>query len=101
MPVTGSPHAVVSDTKPAVFAVRDAFPGVDRDALTQPGQGMALWMHATEVQTIHDALLASSAPIIVSPMNGPLGLTFTDPDEYEVASPDRAWAAARDQQREL
>ena len=90
MPVTGSPHAVVSDTKPVVFAVRDAFTGVDRDALTQPGHVMALWMHATEVQTIHDALLASGAPIIVSPMDGPLGLTFTDPDEYEVTFPDRA-----------
>lgn len=88
----GPPHAVVFDTKPVAFAVRGVLPGVDLDALTQPGQGMALWMHATEVQEIHDALSAAGTPIILAPIDGPFGLTFTfaDPDGYHVTLHDRA-----------
>jgi catechol 2,3-dioxygenase-like lactoylglutathione lyase family enzyme len=51
----GPPHAVVFDTKPIAFAVRDVVAGVDLDAIAQPGQGMALWLHAPDAQDIHDA----------------------------------------------
>ena len=51
----GPPHAVVFDTKPAAFAVRDPLPGVDLDAIGQLGQGIALWLHAPDAQEIHDA----------------------------------------------
>jgi catechol 2,3-dioxygenase-like lactoylglutathione lyase family enzyme len=44
----GPPHAVVFDTKPIAFAVRDVVAGVDLDAIAQPGQGMALWLHGLE-----------------------------------------------------
>ena len=37
----GPPHAVVFDTKPIAFAVRDVVAGADLDAIAQPGQGMA------------------------------------------------------------
>lgn len=86
----GPPHAVVFDTKPIAFAVREAV--VDLDSIGQPGQGMALWMHATEVQAIHDALLAAGTPIVLAPMDGPFGRTFTfaDPDGYHVTLHDRA-----------
>jgi predicted enzyme related to lactoylglutathione lyase len=88
----GPPHAVVFNTKPVAFAVRGVLPGVDLDALAQPGQGVALWMHATEVQAIHDALQAAGTTIIVAPLDGPFGLTFTfaDPDGYHVTLHDRA-----------
>ena len=88
----GPPHAVVFDTKPVAFAVRDVLPGVDLDAIGQPGQGVALWLHATEVQSIHDALAENGVPISSAPVNGPFGLTFTftDPDGYAVTLHDRA-----------
>ncbi len=86
----GPPHAVVFDTKPIAFAVREAV--VDLDSIGQPGQGMALWMHASEVQAIHDALAAAGTPIVLEPMDGPFGRTFTfaDPDGYHVTLHDRA-----------
>ena len=88
----GPPHAVVFDTRPIAFAVRDVLPGVDLDAIGQPGQGMALWLHATEVQSIHDALAAAGTTITSAPAAGPFGLTFTfiDPDGYAVTLHDRA-----------
>lgn len=88
----GPPHAIVFDTKPVAFAVRDAVAGVDLDSIAQPGQGMALWMHAPDAQAIHDALAAAGAPIILAPVEGPFGLTFTfaDPDGYQVTLHDRA-----------
>ena len=85
------PHAVVFGTGPASFAVRDV-PGVDLDALAQPGQGVALWMHATGVQELHDALVVAGTTIVTAPVDGPFGLTFTfaDPDGYHVTLHDRA-----------
>jgi catechol 2,3-dioxygenase-like lactoylglutathione lyase family enzyme len=56
---SGPPHAVVFDTKPIAFAVRDVVDGVDLDAVTQAGQGIGLWLHATETQSIHDTLAAN------------------------------------------
>jgi hypothetical protein len=55
----GPPHAVVFDTKPIAFAVRDVVAGAGLDAIAQPGQGMALWLHAADAQDIHDALAAA------------------------------------------
>ncbi len=88
----GPPHAVVFNTKPVAFAVREVVPGGDLDSLAQPGLGMALWMHATEVQDIHDALAAAGVPIVLAPMDGPFGRTFAfaDPDGYHVTLHDRA-----------
>ena len=87
----GPPHAVVFDTKPVAFAVRDVVPGVDLDAVPQPGFGVALWLHATDVQAIHDALVAAGTPIVTAPIDGPFGRTFTfaDPDGYQITLHDR------------
>ena len=63
----GPPHAVVFDTKPVAFAVRDIVPGTDLDAVAQPGQGMALWLHAPDAQDIHDALAAAGTTIVSAP----------------------------------
>ena len=88
----GPPHAVVFETSPIAFALRDLVPGTDLEAVAQPGIGVAIWLHATNVQAIHDALVADGHTIIAVPKDGPFGLTFTfaDPDGYQITLHDRA-----------
>ena len=88
----GPPHAVVFDTKPIAFALRDLIPGTDLDAVSQPGIGAAIWLHATSVQEIHDALVADGYTIVSEPIDGPFGRTFAfaDPDGYHITLHDRA-----------
>lgn len=88
----GPPHAVVFATTPIAFALRDVVPGTDLDAVAQPGIGTALWLHATDVQDIHDALVSDDRTIVADPVDGPFGRTFTfaDPDGYHVTLHDRA-----------
>ncbi|MCU1405793.1 MAG: glyoxalase [Glaciihabitans sp.] len=88
----GPPHAVVFTTTPVAFAVRGIVPGADPAAFDFPGHGVALWLHATEVQGIHDALAADGVEITMAPMDGPFGRTFTfaDPDGYRITLHDRA-----------
>ena len=88
----GPRHAVVFATKPSAFAVRDLAPGVDLDAAPRPGLGIAVWLHADDVQAIHDSLAAAGASIAVDPFDGPFGRTFTfvDPDGYQITLHDRA-----------
>ncbi|HEY1100944.1 MAG TPA: VOC family protein [Myxococcota bacterium] len=86
----GPPHAVVFATKPIAFALRSVV--ADFAGVTQPGIGVGLWLHATEVQQIHDALVADGHRIVTAPVDGPFGRTFTfaDPDGYHVTLHDRA-----------
>lgn len=88
----GPPHAVVFETKPIAFALREIVPGTDLASVAQPGLGVALWLHATNVQAIHDALAADGHTIVSAPIDGPFGRTFTfaDPDGYHVTLHDRA-----------
>ena len=88
----GPPHAVVFDTEPIAFALREVVAGVDLAAVPQPGIGVALWLRATDVQAIHDALAADDRTIVAAPVDGPFGRTFTfaDPDGYHVTLHDRA-----------
>lgn len=88
----GPPHAVVFETKPIAFALRQVLPGTDLASAPQPGIGVAIWMHATDVQSIHDALIADGHTIVVAPSDGPFGRTFTfvDPDGYHITLHDRA-----------
>ncbi|WP_116204454.1 VOC family protein [Amycolatopsis circi] len=87
----GPPHAVVFETKPIAFALRDIVPGTDLAAASRPGIGAAIWLLATDVQAIHDALAADGHPIVSAPIDGPFGRTFTfaDPDGYHVTLHDR------------
>jgi predicted enzyme related to lactoylglutathione lyase len=82
----GPPHAVVFDTKPVAFAVRDPLPGVDLAAIQQAGEGIAVWLHAPDAQQIHDALAEDRVRIVTEPFDGPFGRTFTfaDPDGYQI-----------------
>ncbi|ANF32623.1 glyoxalase [Leifsonia xyli] len=88
----GPPHAVVFEASPVAFALRDPLPGTDLASLTQPGIGVALWLKATDVQAIHDALEADGHTIVSEPVDGPFGRTFTfaDPDGYHVTLHDRS-----------
>jgi predicted enzyme related to lactoylglutathione lyase len=92
--VTASaPGAVVFDTAPASFAVREPLPGVDLDAARpRSGVGVALWLHADDAQELHDRLAADGVPVVAAPFDGPFGrtFTFTDPDGYAVTIHDQA-----------
>jgi predicted enzyme related to lactoylglutathione lyase len=87
----GPPHAVVFETKPIAFALRDVIPGTDLASTPQPGIGTAIWLHATDVQAIHDALTTDGHPITTPPFDGPFGrtFTFTDPTGYQITLHDR------------
>ena len=87
----GPPHAVVFETEPIAFALRDVLAGTDLDSAPRPGVGAAIWLHATDVQEIHDALAADGHTIVTAPIDGPFGRTFTfaDPDGYHVTLHDR------------
>lgn len=78
------PGAVVFDTKPIPFAVRN--PAVDLDASTRLGWGVALWLAADDAQGLHDRLAASGVTITQPVTTGPFGpqFSFTDPDGYPV-----------------
>ena len=81
------PGAVVFETAPASFAVREPLPGVDLAAASpRPGYGVALWLSADDPQELHDSLAAADVPIVGAPFDGPFGRTFTfaDPDGYAV-----------------
>ncbi len=88
----GPPHAVVFETTPIAFALRDVIPGTDIASTPQPGIGAAIWLHATGVQEIHDALVADGHAIVSAPIDGPFGRTFTfaDPDGYQITLHDKA-----------
>jgi catechol 2,3-dioxygenase-like lactoylglutathione lyase family enzyme len=88
----GPPHAVVFETKPITFALRDIVPGTDLDATPYPGLGAAIWLHATDAQAIHDTLEADGHSIVSAPIDGPFGRTFTfaDLDGYRITLHDRA-----------
>lgn len=40
----GPPHAVVFDTRPVAFAVREPLAGFDPASVAQPGEGASLWL---------------------------------------------------------
>ena len=88
----GPPHAVVFTTTPIAFALREVVAGTDLASAAQPGIGAAIWLHATDVQAIHDALAADGHAIVSAPIDGPFGRTFTfaDPDGYHITLHDRA-----------
>lgn len=88
---TGPPHAVVFDTQPIAFALREPLPGTDLASVPQPGVGTAIWFHADDVDAIHARLVADGRTVVAAPVDGPFGRTFTlaDPDGYLITLHDR------------
>ncbi|MGE7602435.1 VOC family protein [Peribacillus sp. NPDC097675] len=88
----GPPHAVVFDTKPIAFALRDLIEEVELGSGIQPGLGVALWLYAPDTQEIHDKLIGAGVKITAAPIDGPFGRTFTfaDPDGYLVTLHSKA-----------
>ncbi|NUP52792.1 MAG: VOC family protein [Catenulispora sp.] len=78
------PHAVVFETQPVPFAVRE--PLSDLDAVDKLGWGVALWMRANDVEKLYEHLRAQGVPIVTELFDGPFGRTFAfaDPDGYVV-----------------
>ena len=89
---SGPPHAVVFETRPISFALRDVLAGIDLASVPQPAIGAAIWLYATDVQAIHDKLVADGHVIVSAPTDGPFGRTFTfaDLDGYQITLHDRA-----------
>ena len=72
--------------------MREPLPGIDLDAVPQPGLGVALWMRCDAVAELHESLRAAGVPVLRAPEPGPFGLTFTfaDPDGYAITVHDEA-----------
>ncbi|MDN5707671.1 MAG: VOC family protein [Corynebacterium casei] len=87
------PGAVLFDTSPIPFAVREPLPGTDlNQASPRPGFGVALWLHCDDAQELHDTLKQEGVQILRAPEPGPFGLffTFLDPDGYAITVHDKA-----------
>ena len=85
---TGPPGAVVFDTTPIPFAVREPSPGIDLDAAdAQPGLGVALWLHADDAQQVHDRLVDAGVPVLVDPSTGRSGEPSPSPTPTATPSP--------------
>ncbi|MFJ1459895.1 VOC family protein [Nocardia wallacei] len=84
------PGAVVFDTRPVPFAVREPLPGVDLSAVPRPGLGVALWLHADDAPALHDELAAAGVPIVRPIADGPFGkhFAFADPEGYVITVHD-------------
>lgn len=89
---SGPPGAVVFQTTPASFAVREPLPGVDLDAASpRPGIGVALWLHTDDAPALHAELVRAGVTILSEPADSPFGTTFTfaDPDGYAITIHDQ------------
>jgi len=81
-----NPDAAVFSAGGVAFAVRTPLPGVDLDAIPQPGAGVGVWFATDDVAGLHERLVAAGAEIVQAPFDGPFGtqLSFRDPDGYVV-----------------
>ena len=87
------PHAVVFDTSPIPFAVREPVPGFDpTTAQPFPGAGVVLWLAVDDAEQAHTQLAEAGVSIVAPPSPSPFGpmFTFRDPDGYAVTLHSRA-----------
>jgi catechol 2,3-dioxygenase-like lactoylglutathione lyase family enzyme/quinol monooxygenase YgiN len=78
------PGAVIFETEPVPFGIRE--PLVDLDATSLLGWGVSLWIAATDADLLHARLSAAAVPIVLPPATGPFGrfFAFRDPDGYTI-----------------
>lgn len=83
-------HAIVYDTQPIPFALRE--PLVDLELTNLPGHGVALWFLTQDSQELFAQLKQSNVEIIQNLQPSPFGQTFSfrDPDGYVITVHDRA-----------
>ena len=87
-----NPTAAVFSAGGVAFAVRDPLPGVDLDAIGQPGAGIGVWFHNEDATGLHARLVQQGVPIVAEPTEGPFGVQFSfrDPDGYIVTIHSKA-----------
>ncbi len=78
------PGAVVFETEPIPFAVRE--PMVDLDSVERLGWGVGLWMGCDDADSLAESLRGNGVTILQEPTDGPFGrmFVFVDPDGYSV-----------------
>ncbi|MFE6690222.1 VOC family protein [Streptomyces sp. NPDC057743] len=82
------PHAVVFDTEPTPFAIREPLPGVDLDETARPGLGVALWFRTSDAHQLHDQLVAAGIKILAPVTDSPFGpmFSFEGPEGYALTA---------------
>ena len=83
------PDAVVFDTQPIAFAIRE--PLVDLDLTEHRGLGVVLWLLADDSASVLDHMRTEGADIVRPLAESPFGKTFTfrDPEGYLVTIHDK------------
>lgn len=78
------PSAVVFETEPIPFAIRE--PALDLNAVPRLGWGVALWLRCDDADELCSSLRASGVRITQPPQDGPFGryFVFSDPDGYAI-----------------
>ena len=81
------PNAYAFDTKPCGLAIRQSPDGYK---VENPGQGIIIWLRATNATSLHDELRERAVPIVADLRKSPFGMTFSfkDPDGYVIAIHD-------------
>src|ERR1700712_2003518 len=69
----GPPHAVVFETKPIAFALRDVVPRADLASVAQPGIGAAIWLRATDARPFTMLPAPTVTPSSPHPLTAPSG----------------------------
>jgi len=84
------PHAIVFNTKPIPFAVRE--PLVDLDAAAKLGYGVSFWFLTEDSKVFLTRLEEANVPILQPLQPSPFGDTvvFCDPDGYVITVHDKA-----------
>ncbi|MDJ1130584.1 VOC family protein [Streptomyces iconiensis] len=82
----GPAHAVVFETTPVPFAVRELLPGVDLDDVARPGLGVVLWLRTTDAPALREQLLAAGTEDVTELQDSPFGpkFSFAGPEGYEL-----------------
>jgi len=75
------PNAHAFSTKPCGLAIRQS---ADRRKIDNPGQGIIVWLRASDATALHNDLKKAGVLIVEDLRTSPFGMTFSfkDPDGY-------------------
>lgn len=82
------PHAVVFDTEPTPFAVREVLPDVDLAETSRPGLGVVMWFRTSDAHQLHAQLTAAGIKILSPVVDSPFGpkFDFEGPEGYTLTA---------------